>query len=36
VGSYIHLVNSPLLCPPDLDWSSISSSVDMSGLGGCD
>ena len=36
VGSYIHLVNSPLLCAPDLDWSSISSSVDISGLGGCD
>jgi hypothetical protein len=35
VGAYVHLVGSPLLCAPDLDWDSISDSVSLSGLAEC-
>jgi len=35
VGAYVHVVGSPLLCAPDLEWDSISDSVSLSGLAEC-
>jgi len=36
VDGYISISGSPLLCVPDLDWSSISDSVSISGADDCD
>ena len=36
VGEYVSIYGSPMLCVPALDWSSISDSVDISGVAECD